>query len=118
MDSVDRKILNLLQRDASLSNVDLAAEVGLSPSTCLRRVQKIYRLGVIDRTVAILNAPKAGYLIKALITVELKVHDEQQTRRFLRKASKVKAVSHFAAFPSTSIASCVCVFQNSIKKVD
>jgi len=78
MDQIDRKILNLMQRDASLTNVDMAAEVGLSPSTCLRRVQKIHRAGVIDRIVAILNPAKADNVVKALITVELKIHDEQK----------------------------------------
>jgi len=94
MDQIDRKILNLMQRDASLTNVDMAAEVGLSPSTCLRRVQKIHRAGLIDRIVAILNPAKADHVVKALITVELKIHDEQKVRRFLRKASKFDAVSN------------------------
>ena len=94
MDKIDRKILNIMQRDASLTNVDMAAEVGLSPSTCLRRVQRIHRSGLIEKIVAILNPSKANHVIKALITVELKIHDDQQMRRFLRKASSVKAVSH------------------------
>ena len=94
MDQIDRKILNLMQRDASLTNVDMAAEVGLSPSTCLRRVQKIHRAGLIDRIVAILNPAKADHVVKALITVELKIHDEQKVRRFLRKASKFDTVSN------------------------
>jgi len=94
MDGTDRKILNLLQLDASRTNVDIADEIGLSPSTCLRRVQRIRNSGVIDRIVAILNPSKAGRVIKALITVELKLHGEQHMRRFLKKATKEDAVSH------------------------
>jgi len=94
MDGTDRKILNLLQQDASRTNVDIADEIGLSPSTCLRRVQRIRNSGVIDRIVAILNPSKAGRVIKALITVELKLHGEQHMRRFLKKATKEDAVSH------------------------
>lgn len=94
MDRIDRKLLNLMQRDASRTNVDLADEVGLSPSSCLRRMQRLHKSGVIDRTVAILNAAKAGRGIKALVAVELKLHGEQHMRRFLAKATVEEAVSH------------------------
>ena len=94
MDRIDRKLLNLMQRDASLTNVEMADEVGLSPSSCLRRVQKLHKSGVIERIIAILNPAKAGRGIKALVTVELKLHGEQHMRRFLDIAIKEDAVSH------------------------
>ncbi|MAY63403.1 MAG: AsnC family transcriptional regulator [Rhizobiales bacterium] len=93
MDRIDRKILNLMQRDASRTNADMAEEVGLSPSTCLRRVQRLKTTGVIDRIVAILNPARAGRGIKALVTVELKLHGEQHMRRFLDIATAEDAVS-------------------------
>ncbi|MGD9477983.1 Lrp/AsnC family transcriptional regulator [Shinella sp. G-2] len=93
MDRIDRKLLNLLQRDASRTNVDLADEVGLSPSSCLRRMQRLRKTGVIDRIVAILNPARAGRTIKALVTVELKLHGEQHMRRFLDIAVAEEAVS-------------------------
>lgn len=94
MDRIDRKLLNLMQRDASRTNVDLADEVGLSPSSCLRRTQRLRKSGVIDRIVAILNPAKAGRVIKALVTVELKLHGDQHMRRFLDIAITEEAVSH------------------------
>ncbi len=94
MDRIDRKLLNLMQRDASRTNVDLADEVGLSPSSCLRRTQRLQKSGVIDRIVAILNPAKAGRVIKALVAVELKLHGEQHMRRFLDIAITEEAVSH------------------------
>ena len=94
MDRIDRKILNLMQRDASRSNVELAEKVGLSPSTCLRRVQRLYKSGIIERIVAILNPIKTGRVIKALVTVELKHHGEQQMKHFLDTVVKEEAVSH------------------------
>jgi len=94
MDRIDRKLLNLMQRDASRTNVDLADEVGLSPSSCLRRTQRLRKSGVIDRIVAILNPAKAGRVIKALVAVELKLHGEQHMRRFLDIAITEEAVSH------------------------
>lgn len=94
MDKIDRKILNLMQRDASLTNVEMAERIGLSPSSCLRRVQRLTKTGIIDRIVAILNPAKAGRGIKALVSVELKLHGEQQMRRFLDLARTEEAVTH------------------------
>lgn len=92
MDKIDRKLLNLLQQDASRTNADLAAEVGLSPSSCLRRIRRLTQAGVIDRVVAVLNPAKAGRTVKAIITVELERHGEQYVRRFLDMAAKEPAV--------------------------
>ncbi len=102
MDRIDRKLLNLLQQDASRTNVDLADEVGLSPSSCLRRMQRLKTSGVIDRIVAILNPAKAGRGIKALVTVELKLHGEQHMRHFLGLAAQEDAVSHVYAVTGAS----------------
>jgi Lrp/AsnC family leucine-responsive transcriptional regulator len=93
MDRIDKKLLNLLQRDASRTNVDMAEEVGLSPSSCLRRLRRLHKTGVIDRIVAILNPARAGRVLKALVTVELKLHGEQHMRRFLDLATAEEAVS-------------------------
>lgn len=94
MDRIDRKLLNLLQQDASRTNVALADEVGLSPSSCLRRIQRLTKSGIIDRIVAVLNPAKAGRGIKALVSVELKLHGEPHMRRFLKAATAEEAVSH------------------------
>ncbi|MGF6174221.1 Lrp/AsnC family transcriptional regulator [Ensifer sp. 4252] len=93
MDRIDRKLLTLLQQDASRTNADLAAEVGLSPSSCLRRIRRLRSAGVIDRVVAILNPAKAGRSVKAIITVELERHGEQYVRRFLDLAAAEPAVT-------------------------
>ncbi|TIP22689.1 MAG: Lrp/AsnC family transcriptional regulator [Mesorhizobium sp.] len=87
MDRIDRKLLKLLQEDASRTNADLAAEVGLSPSSCLRRIRRLKSAGVVDRLVALLNPAKAGRGMKAIVTVELERHGEQHMRRFLELAA-------------------------------
>lgn len=58
LDEVDKKILRVLQNDGRIANNDLAREVGLSPSPCLRRVKLLEEAGVIDRYVAVLNPAK------------------------------------------------------------
>jgi DNA-binding Lrp family transcriptional regulator len=93
MDRIDRKLLNLLQRDASRTNADMADEVGLSPSSCLRRIRRLRQTGVIDRVVAILNPARAGRALKAMVTVELKLHGEQQMRQFFDRATREDAVA-------------------------
>ncbi|NVD39101.1 Lrp/AsnC family transcriptional regulator [Ensifer sp. HO-A22] len=93
MDRIDKRLLTLLQQDASRTNADLAAEVGLSPSSCLRRIRRLNAAGVIERVVAVLNPAKAGRSVKAIITVELERHGEQYVRRFLDMAAKEPAVT-------------------------
>lgn len=92
LDKIDRKILNLLQRDASRTNADIADEVSLSPSTCLRRVRKLRRSGIIDRIVAILEPARAGRGLRTIVTVELERHGAQEQRRFLDLACREPAV--------------------------
>jgi Lrp/AsnC family leucine-responsive transcriptional regulator len=92
MDRIDRKLLKLLQEDASRTNARLADEVGLSPSSCLRRIRRLKSSGVIDRIIAILNPAKAGRRMKAVVTVELERHSEQYMRRFLDLVAKEPAV--------------------------
>ena len=58
MDDVDRKILRCLQEDATLSLAEIAARVGLSPTPCWRRIQKLENEGVIRCRVALLDAEK------------------------------------------------------------
>lgn len=93
MDRIDKKLLNLLQRDASRTNATLADEVGLSASSCLRRIRRLRSSGIVDRIVAILNPSKAGKTLKAVVTVELKEHGEQHMRRFLDLVTGEEAVS-------------------------
>lgn len=110
MDRIDRKLLNLLQRDASRTNLDLADEIGLSPSSCLRRVRRLHKTGIIDRVVAILNPAKTGRVLKALVTVELKLHGEQHMRRFLDLAIAEEAVSQaYAVTGDTDVVLKLCL---------
>jgi Lrp/AsnC family transcriptional regulator, leucine-responsive regulatory protein len=60
LDAIDRHILQALQADGRLSNVDLAAQVHLSPSACLRRVKALEDAGVISQYVALVNPRAVG----------------------------------------------------------
>ena len=72
LDTTDLRVLELLQRDASLSNQDLAAAAKTSPATCLRRVKRLVDAGVIERRVAILSPQRleAGLTVIAEVTLD------------------------------------------------
>ena len=75
VDSTDLRLLDQLQRDASLSNQDLAALVHVSPPTCLRRVKRLREAGLIERQIAILNegaiAAVQGHGLSAIVEITL-----------------------------------------------
>jgi DNA-binding Lrp family transcriptional regulator len=79
LDTLDLRILRELQADGSLSNVELARRVGLSPSPCLARVKALHGAGVIRQTVALLDAKALGLHLNVFISISLK----QQTRSAL-----------------------------------
>ena len=59
MDLIDRKILDLLQRDATLAIAEIADRVGLSQTPCWKRIQRLEAQGVIQRRVALLDPGEA-----------------------------------------------------------
>jgi len=71
LDRIDRQILAELQRNARLSNQELADRVALSPSPCLRRVRRLEEEGYIRKYVALVNAEKVGLGLLAYISVRL-----------------------------------------------
>jgi Lrp/AsnC family leucine-responsive transcriptional regulator len=82
LDPIDRRILKALQRNGRISNVELANEVGLSPSPCLRRVKLLEEAGVIDRYVAVLNGAKVGAGLTVFVRVWFKTQDAAITHQF------------------------------------
>jgi len=82
LDDLDRRILDQLQRDASLTNQMLAQRVHASPPTCLRRVRRLTALGVIAKQVVILDASKLGHTLTAIIEVTLDIQSAEHLQRF------------------------------------
>ena len=81
-DSVDRHILSELQNDGRMTNVELAARVGLTAPPCLRRVRALEERGVIEGYHAALNADSIGYAITVFAMVSLKSQAEPDLRAF------------------------------------
>lgn len=76
-DEIDRRILEVLQQDARISNVDLAGKVGLSPSPCLRRVRDLEDSGLVRRYVALLDPGSVGLGVSVFVQVSLERQAEQ-----------------------------------------
>ena len=77
LDAIDLRILRELQADASLSNVELAQRVHLSPSPCLARVKALETHGVIDRYVALVNPKALGLGLNVFISISLATQNRQ-----------------------------------------
>ena len=77
MDAIDRKILAVLQKDASLSVAEIGNRVGLSSTPCWKRIQRLEADGVIQRRVAVVDQDKLGLGVTVFVSVETGDHSEQ-----------------------------------------
>lgn len=82
LDSIDVRILSVLQEQADLSNVDLADLVHLSASQCARRLERLRREGFIRQVVALLNPEHFGLNVLAHTSVSLRSHELQANHAF------------------------------------
>lgn len=71
LDAIDRNILRLLRLDARMSNAKLAAEIGLSPSACLRRIKIMEKSGVIRGYTVLVDTGNADEMIAVIINITL-----------------------------------------------
>jgi len=92
LDDVDRRILNILQVDASQTNAELAELVHVSPPTCLRRVKQLTENGVIERQVAIVAPDKVGSRLSAVVEITLDVQAADRMEEFERVVADEAAV--------------------------
>src|SRR3977135_4222698 len=82
LDAIDRKILTVLQEDASLSVAEIGDRVGLSSTPCWKPSQRLEADGVILRRVALVDQNKIGLGISVFVSVESPDHSEPWLRRF------------------------------------
>ena len=92
MDRIDKMILSSLQENARISNIELAQEVGLSPSACLRRVSILEKLGVIEGYYADLSLDKLGHSVVVLVNITLHGQSAEMMNEFEQAVQKVPQV--------------------------
>ena len=88
----DRKLLDALQRDTSLSQIDLAERAGLSRTSVWRRVREFEEQGVIDSRVALLNPKSLGLQIHVLLSVSMVEHSDRIRHAFEKHVQQLPEV--------------------------
>jgi len=92
LDKQDKRILATLQHDGSVTNLELADKIGLSPSPCARRVKQLEEAGFINRTVTLLNANKLNLKLTALIQISMDKHTPDRFELFEKEVSQYPEV--------------------------
>lgn len=95
MDRLDRKILRLLQEDATLAVADIAKKVGLSTTPCWRRIQKMEEDGVIKRRVAIIDPVKVNTNVNVFVSIRTNAHSNEWLKRFSEVIQEFPEVIEF-----------------------
>ena len=91
-DSINRKILKILQSDSSITNAELAEEIGLTPSTTLERVKKLEQAGIIKQYAALLDYEKTGMDVTVFTEIMLTDHSTESMRQFVDSIKKIPEV--------------------------
>jgi len=92
LDAIDHSILNKLQKNGRLSNVQLATEVGLSESACLRRVKILEESGIIDRYVMLISQSAIGKPDNVFVRITLDGQQHEKLAAFEAEISRVPEV--------------------------
>ncbi|MEM8537013.1 MAG: Lrp/AsnC family transcriptional regulator [Pseudomonadota bacterium] len=81
-DNIDRAILNILQKDASLSIDDISLAVNLSRNACWRRIKQLEQAGVVTGRVALVDPTKAGVPLMVMVLIRTQNHDGKWLKDF------------------------------------
>ena len=93
LDAIDRKILTVLQEDASLSVAEIGDRVGLSSTPCWKRIQRLEADGVILRRVALVDQNKIGLGISVFVSIESGDHSDAWLKKFAEAVSAMPEVT-------------------------
>lgn len=88
LDSLDRKILSLLQQDGRMSVTTIAESIGLSASPCLRRIKMMEKAGIISRYVALLNQHEVGLPVSVFVSIKLESQKEPALDKFSKAIAR------------------------------
>lgn len=92
IDRTDRRILQEMQKNGSISNLELAEKVGLSASPCSRRVKALQDAGFIIKTVTLLDAKRLGLDLLAMISISMDRHTPERFESFESKVAAMEEV--------------------------
>jgi DNA-binding Lrp family transcriptional regulator len=91
-DSIDLKILEILQTNSNITNAQLAQEIGLSPAPTLERVKKLENSGVIKSYHAVINHASVGLGVSTFVQVSLKGHNKDNIEKFVSAIADIREI--------------------------
>jgi len=92
MDDKDLRILALMQTNAAMPLAEVAQSVGLSPTPCWRRLQRLQAHGVIERQVVLCSAEKLNVAVTVFVAIRTNQHNEAWMKRFVQGASDIAEI--------------------------
>jgi Lrp/AsnC family transcriptional regulator len=95
MDTIDRKILTVLQEDCSVSVAEIGARVGLSSTPCWKRIQRLEADGVILKRVALVEQDRLGLGVTVFVSIETGDHSQGWLTRFAEAVEAMPEVMEF-----------------------
>lgn len=95
LDSLDIRILEILQQDASLQVAEIAERVGLSAAPCWRRIQRLKQESVITREVALVDPRKVNVAVTVFVSVRTSTHTQEWFRKFRATVQAIPEVVEF-----------------------
>jgi Lrp/AsnC family transcriptional regulator len=95
LDAIDRRLLAILQEDATVPIAELAERVGLSQTPCWKRIRRLSDAGVIKARVALLDQAALGLGLTVLVAIRTNRHDEAWLEKFARGAAALPEVMEF-----------------------
>jgi Lrp/AsnC family transcriptional regulator len=95
LDRMDRKILDILQRDCTLPVAEIGKQIGLSTTPCWRRIQKLEESGVIQRRVAVLDPKKVNVGVTVFVSITTSRHTQEWLERFHEALKDLPEVVEF-----------------------
>jgi len=95
VDRTDRKILDIIQQDATLSTADIADKVGLSTTPCWRRIQNLEKQGIIARRVALLDREQLNVGVDVFVAIKTSQHNAAWLESFAAAVARFPEVLEF-----------------------
>lgn len=95
LDAIDKRILAIVQVDASLAIGEIAHRVGLSQTPCWKRLQRLEQTGYIKRKIAVLDPSKLGLGVTVFVSIEVGEHSAEMQAKFAHDVAAMKEVLDF-----------------------
>lgn len=95
LDAFDRRILTILQEDATVAVAEIAERVGLSATPCWKRIKRLEREGVIERRVTILSRERLGLGVTVIVAIRTARHSDDWLEAFSKGVAQIPEVVEF-----------------------